>query len=116
MAGGGMPVSRMAALVERRTAERRRLALARARVVLDWLAGLGVEAAVVGSLARGTFRDHSDVDFLVLSCPPDLRYAVEGGVEDRMEDLPFDVLYLDELREPFRQRVLTEARRASDLS
>jgi len=110
-----MPKTLLTALLERRTEERRRLAAARAAKALDWLRGQGVEAAVIGSLARGGFRDHSDVDFLVLSCPPELRYALEGGVEACMEDLPFDVVYLDELREPFRQRALAEAVRAPDL-
>jgi len=110
-----MARTRMTALLERRAEERRRLAVARARAALDWLARQGVEAAVVGSLARGTFRGHSDVDILVMACPQHLKYAIEGGVEDRMEGLPFDVLYLDELREPDRAKVLADATSAADL-
>lgn len=110
-----MAKTRLTALLERRAEDRRRLACVRARAALEWLTGQGVEAAVIGSLARGPFRDHSDVDFLVLSCPRALRYALEGGVEACMEGLPFDVVYLDELREPFRQRALAEAVHAPDL-
>lgn len=76
---------------------RRRRAIDRARLAVEDLRSLGVEAKVVGSLARGTFNDLSDVDFLVVSCPAHLKYAIEGSVEDRMEEIPFDVIYLDEI-------------------
>lgn len=109
-----MSRSPLDALLRRRAEDRRRTAAARARKALDWLAGQGVEAAVIGSLARGGFKDHSDVDVLVLSCPPDRRYTLETGVEAVMEDLPFDLIYLDEVREPYRARMLAEAVRAPD--
>lgn len=110
-----MAESRLDALLRRRTEERRTTAILRARSALDWLSQQGVEAAVIGSLARGGFKDHSDVDFLVLSCPPHLRYALETGVEAVMEDLPFDLVYLDEVKAPHRTRMLEEAVLAPDL-
>lgn len=84
---------------------RRRLAAARALRVLRSLRQKGVEALVVGSLAEGRFGPASDVDFLVVECPPHLRYRIEAGVEDVMLDIPFDVVYRDEARESFLKRM-----------
>lgn len=72
-------------------------AISRARLAVEDLRKVGVEAMIVGSLARGTFGIWSDVDFLVTDCPPDLKYAIEGRVEDRLRDFAFDVVYLDEI-------------------
>jgi predicted nucleotidyltransferase len=72
-------------------------AIERARLAIEDLRLLGVHAKLVGSLARGSFNERSDVDFLVVSCPAHLKYAIEGSVEDRMADIPFDVIYLDEI-------------------
>ena len=77
---------------------RRRLkALAGALAATEALAALGVRLIVTGSLARGSFGSHSDVDLLVTECPRRLKYAIEGIVEDELGGLPFDVVYLDEL-------------------
>jgi predicted nucleotidyltransferase len=54
---------------------------------------------MTGSLARGGFGPHSDIDFLVIACPRHLKYAIEGIVEDRLDGVPFDVVYLDEISE-----------------
>jgi transcriptional regulator with XRE-family HTH domain len=103
------------ALIAHRVADRRRRALAGARRVLRMLARSGIEAGVIGSLARGTFGAHSDVDFLVVECPRKLKYAIEGRVEDEMDGIGFDAVYLDELDEHFRKKALDEVRYASDL-
>lgn len=94
---------------------RRERAIRAARQVLYWLATQSVEAGVFGSLARGLFKAHSDVDFLILNCPERLRYRLEAGIEDRMEGLPFNVVYLDEIPEPLQHQALQEVARASDL-
>jgi predicted nucleotidyltransferase len=72
-------------------------AKARARDALAMLAERGVEAKVVGSLAKGRFHEGSDIDFLVTTCPAHLRHRIEGLVEDTLEGFAFDVLYLDEI-------------------
>ena len=77
--------------------ERRLKAIAGAVAATDMLAGLGVSVIVTGSLARDRFGMHSDVDFLVTECPRQLKYAIEGIVEDELDGLPFDVVYLDEV-------------------
>jgi predicted nucleotidyltransferase len=98
--------------LSRRAGARARAAWARAATVLARLAELGVEAKVVGSLARGDFAAHSDVDFLVVSCPRSLKYRIEAEVEDLMGGLPFQCLYLDEARPAYRDELLAEARDA----
>jgi hypothetical protein len=81
-----------------------RQAIARAVRVLRMLRHLDVEAKVVGSLSDGRFSISSDVDFLILSCPKELKYAIEGRIEYVMSTIPFDVVY----REDARKVVLDE--------
>jgi len=107
-------MTRMERLIANRIEERRAKALAAAERVLDLLRRHGVEARLVGSLARGDFDLASDVDFLVLTCPESLRYGLEAEVEEEMTGLPFDVLYLDEIESgKFREKLLREAGHAS---
>jgi predicted nucleotidyltransferase len=73
------------------------------------LAGMGVTARVIGSLAAGRFRLDSDVDFLVVDCPRHLKYGIEGVVEDCLEGLSFDVVYLDEVPAHKLERFTREA-------
>ncbi|WP_186392812.1 MULTISPECIES: nucleotidyltransferase family protein [unclassified Pannonibacter] len=82
-----------------------------ARRVAVSLKERGVEVRLVGSLARGTdFDASSDIDFLVLECPEELRYRIEADVEDMLEGIPFDVTYLDEVKsDHFRKRLLEDA-------
>jgi predicted nucleotidyltransferase len=84
-------------------------AVAAARTAVDALANLGVSALVVGSLARGNFGVHSDIDFLIIGCPKEKKYAIEGVVEDAMEGMKFDVVYLDELPDWKRPQFLRDA-------
>jgi predicted nucleotidyltransferase len=108
-------MSRLDDLLAADTKERAAKARRVARRALAALAARGVEARLVGSLARGDFMLHSDVDILVVRCPEELRYQIEGLVEDRMEGLPFDVVYLDEVAPERRAKLESEGLRASDL-
>lgn len=81
-----------------RVAARRKLALEAAARVLAWMEVRHVDARLVGSLAKGTFHAGSDVDFLILSCPRALKYRMEADVEDMMAGLPFDIVYIEEIR------------------
>lgn len=103
------------ALREARRRAREGAARAGAIEVLRALRARGVRAGVFGSLASGRFGLHSDVDFMVLECPPELRYRLETDVEARMGGIPFDVAYADELREPWRTQALAELLDASAL-
>lgn len=95
--------------------ERRRRSILGARAAVAALGELGVSALVTGSLARGGFGPHSDVDLLVTRCPRSLKYAIEGVVEDSLGGLPFDVIYLDEVPEWRRGRFSAGAVDARDL-
>lgn len=96
-------------IVLARLDEARKSASRRAAEVLGKLAAAGVEALVFGSLAKGAFREGSDVDFLVLRCPARLKYRIESQIEDIMGAVPFDVVYGDEMPPSQRARCLAEA-------
>jgi predicted nucleotidyltransferase len=68
-----------------------------AQTVTSTLTELGVTVLVTGSLARGCFGPHSDIDFLVTSCPRHLKYSIEGTLEDILGGVRFDIIYLDEI-------------------
>lgn len=71
---------------------RRAQAIAGAQDVARVLGEMGVKVLVTGSLARGEFGPHSDIDFLVTACPRHLKYTIEGVVEDALHGLLFDVV------------------------
>lgn len=95
--------------------QRRARAIAGARAVIDLLETKGVRALVFGSLARGDFGRWSDVDIIVTRCPRDLKYAIEGYVEDHLRDIPFDVVYVDEVKTWRLARMLRDVRDVHDL-
>ena len=97
------------------TSQRRERALARAHIALGELSRKGVTAGIIGSLATTRFRPHSDVDFLVVDCPPELRYAIEAALEGSMDDIGFDVVYLYEVDANARSRMLAEVKYGADL-
>jgi predicted nucleotidyltransferase len=87
----------------------------RARAALEALAAVGVDAMIVGSLAKGRFHEGSDIDFLVTRCPEHLRYRIEGIVEDALGEFRSDVVYLDEIADRRLLRFIDGAIGASDL-
>ncbi len=103
------------ALREARRRAREQAARAAAIETLRCLRRRGVRAGVFGSLATGRFGLHSDVDFVVLECPPSLRYRIETDVEHCMQGIPFDVAYADEMSEAWRSRALAAMRDESAL-
>jgi predicted nucleotidyltransferase len=107
--------TRLDTLLADRAAARERTARQPAAGALAQLTGAGVEAGLVGSLARGRFLGHSDVDFLVLDAAGLDDGAIIGLIEPEMRGLPFDVIVLDRVREPERSRLLEELVRASDV-
>ena len=95
--------------------DRRITALSRTIRVAAQLEAKGVKLKVIGSLAKGGFDHHSDVDLLVMECPRELKYAIEAGVEDILLDIPFDVVYFDEIPSHRIARFLEGAVDAGDL-
>lgn len=107
-AGGSTALHR---LLARRTAERRAVALPLALRALDALAARGYEGRLTGSLARGTFLDHSDVDIVVLDGQPaSPRGATEplAIVEEACAgaEIPVDVVLAADLAPADRERML----------
>lgn len=95
--------------------DRRCQAVVAAQAATVALEALTVKAVVTGSLARGKFGPHSDIDLLVTACPRHLKYAIEGIVEDALGGLPFDLVYVDELPEWKLARFAEGAVHASQL-
>ena len=102
-------------LIAQRTEARYQEAKRRAKSVLRMLQGRGIGALVFGSLVRGPhaesrrFRLDSDVDFLITSLPDNrCRYDVETDVETLMGDIPFDVVYWDEVHSPIMRQTMRE--------
>lgn len=75
----------------------------------------GIEVLLTGSLARGDFWPSSDVDFLVIRCPREWKYRIEGVVEDVMNGVPFDVIYEDELLPGKARLMRRDARRIDQI-
>lgn len=82
-------------LFRERAEARRRVAARLALDALDALEAVGVRSVVVGSLARGRFLGHSDVDLFVEDRNGLTPEAVVGIVERAMGDFPFDVIFGD---------------------
>ena len=95
-------MSRMAALTARRRDTRREAASAAVFRILRDSAGKGIDVTLVGSLARGDFRAHSDVDLLVRGpMDPGRRLLAERLVADGMRgsDIPYDLIFEADLTE-----------------
>ena len=98
-----------------RLADYRAAAIAGARRAVAGLEQKNVKVLVTGSLVDDSFDLHSDVDLLIVQCPRNMKYVLEGIVEDAFGDIPFDVVYLDEI-DPRKVRSFTEkARRVEEL-
>ncbi|HXY58180.1 MAG TPA: nucleotidyltransferase domain-containing protein [Methylocystis sp.] len=91
---------RLDRIIEERTARRLEEAQRRTATIMAALAAEGVDAAVIGSLAKGTFRAHSDIDILVRSpVDPALRLKVERIAANALRDagIPYDLIYASDL-------------------
>lgn len=97
--------SRFERIVAARTADRHRTARDLAARIVSDLEAQGREVAVIGSLASGRFRLHSDIDLLVRSpVDPAGRAAVERAVAAVMRGtgIPYDLIFACDLTEPQR--------------
>lgn len=97
-----MPVSRLDRIYRERAARRRRTALARALTAVEALQREGIEAVVFGSLADGSFKQHSDVDFLITRHDDRRPTDIHRIIGSAMDDLPFDVVFADQVGEADR--------------
>jgi predicted nucleotidyltransferase len=95
---------------------RRQRAIKAARLTAAMLASKGIKSKIFGSLVKmGAFGIESDVDILLIDCPPRFKYAIESQIERVLGDLPFDAVYLEELPPDKAARVTAEAVDAADL-
>lgn len=86
----------MTALMARRRDRRHSAASEAVSQVLRDASGKGIDITLVGSLARGDFRSHSDVDLLVRGPMNRKRRAlVEQLVADgmRASEIPYDLVF-----------------------
>ena len=93
-------VSRIDTIIGERTGRRRSRAVARVDPLLRDLHLDGVDIVVIGSLARGEFKSHSDVDFLVRGrLDTQARAKVERAVAAslRGSGISYDLIYAADL-------------------
>ena len=88
-----------------------------ARACETALAGAGVRALVVGSVAYGAVRPKSDLDLLIVAYAGKTWGQVRSAVDEaaRPYGIPVDVIYADTLPAAVRKAMLKDARRASEL-
>lgn len=102
-------MNRMDSLTAKRRETRRELASAAVARILHAGENEGIDITLVGSLARGDFRSHSDVDLLVRG-PMNRKQRVmaERLVADAMRgsDIPYDLIFEDDLTEDRLQEFL----------
>lgn len=102
--------SRLGHLLRSRGEARRQLAAGLAFSALRRLKEAGVTAGVVGSLARGTFRPDSDVDFLVEQRGGLSESRVTDLIASSMKDFPFDVVFAERADPAMLRFLRAEAR------
>ncbi len=102
-------MNRMDALTAKRRETRHELASAAVARILHHAGNAGIDITLVGSLARGDFRSHSDIDLLVRGpVNPKRRLLAERLVADAMRgsDIPYDLIFEDDLTEDRLQEIL----------
>lgn len=110
-ARGVPPDSAISRLFSERAARRLQVAKPRAQAAVRKLLEHGVKARIVGSLARGVFRQYSDVDLLIENRGKLDEATIEEVVREQMRDFPFDLLYADRLPEGVKRHVAGVASR-----
>jgi predicted nucleotidyltransferase len=104
-------MNRLDLLTAKRLEMRRELASAAVARILHNAASEGIDITLVGSLARGDFRLHSDVDLLVCGLvDPKRRVLAERlvAVAMRSSDIPYDLLFEEDLTEGRLQGLLND--------
>lgn len=97
--------SAIARLMRSRALARLEIAQPRAEAALEKLRERGVTARIVGSLARGAFRETSDVDLLIDDRGGLDEAALEEIVRREMRDFPFDLIYAERVPAGLKRHV-----------
>ena len=91
-------MTRDADIIRSRAAVRREVALAAWYSIKLELEALGLELTLFGSLAKGDFSTHSDIDVIVkLGDRGISRSAVDRIVSKVSGDIPVDLLFVEDL-------------------
>lgn len=96
-------------ILESRRQARLDLVRPQAEAALTALQELGVRAKLVGSLAKGSFRLHSDVDILVLDTGPASEPDIWAAVEAHLKDAPFDLHFAHRMSKIAVELMLADA-------
>ncbi|MCL7421778.1 MAG: nucleotidyltransferase domain-containing protein [Methylobacter sp.] len=95
----------LSGLLKKQAKARQQRALSLANQAMAMMREKGIDVRLFGSILTNDFKSHSDVDFLIISCPDEWRYTIESYIESIMLDIPFDVAYLDELPPEYKERL-----------
>jgi predicted nucleotidyltransferase len=91
-------MTRDADIIRSRAAVRRGVALAAWHAIKSELEALGLELTLFGSLAKGGFSTHSDIDVIVqLGDSGISRSAVDRMVRSVSGDIPVDLFFVEDL-------------------
>lgn len=91
-------MTRDADIIRSRAAARREVALAAWLAIKSELEALGLELTLLGSLAKGGFSTHSDIDVIVkLGDSGISRSAVDRIVRRVSRDIPVDLFFVEDL-------------------
>lgn len=105
-------MNRMNALTARRRETRHEQASSAVAHILRAADDEGIEITLVGSLARGDFRAHSDIDLLVRGpADSERRRHIEKLVADCMRPsaIPYDLIFESDLTQDRLQEMLHDA-------
>lgn len=95
-------MNKLNALTRRRATGRLLSAIESASRIVEDARRIGVDVSIVGSLAKNSFKAHSDIDLLVHgSAAPHRRAMVERLVADHLRGtgLPYDLIFEADLTE-----------------
>jgi predicted nucleotidyltransferase len=91
-------MTRDADIIRSRAAVRREVALAAWHAIKSELEAVGLELTLFGSLAKGGFSTHSDIDVIVqLGDSGISRFAVDRIVSKVSGDIPVDLFFAEDL-------------------
>lgn len=91
-------MTRDADIIRSRAAVRREVALAAWHAIKSELEAVGLALTLFGSLAKGGFSTHSDIDVIVkLGDSGISRSAVDRMIRKVSRDIPVDLLFLEDL-------------------
>jgi predicted nucleotidyltransferase len=90
-------ISRLDRLLDGRASEKLLLVTPQVDLALWQLRKAGVQGDVVGSMARGEFRSHSDVDFLVSEKGSLSEVEVFNLIAENVKAIPFDIVFAEQL-------------------